>query len=78
MRYSFEINKEFIVELNFWRLICMSLLFNKIFYNYVLLERLIYIGVSDCLGVGFCMEIFWKIVRKIWRKLDVEWSLMLR
>lgn len=58
----------------------MNLLFKKNFYNYmyILLERLIYIDVSDCLGVGFCMEIFGKIVRRIWIKLKVELSLMLR
>lgn len=78
MRYSFETNKESIVELNFWRLICMSLPFNKIFHNYVLPERLIYTGASDRSGAGFCTEIFWKIVRKTWRKSDAEWSSTLR
>lgn len=65
-----KLNKESIVELNFWRLNCVNLPFKKIFHNYVLPERLIYTDASDRSGAGFCTEILGKIVRRTWTKSE--------
>lgn len=61
-----KLNKEYIVELNFWRLNCIHLPFKKIVHNYVLPERLIYTDASDRSGAGLCTEILRKSVRRTW------------
>lgn len=58
----FQLSKEAIVEINFWKLNCMFLPFKTILKEYVLPERMIYTDASVHAGAGYCLHDLGKIV----------------
>lgn len=66
----FQLSKDAIVEINFWKLNCMFLPFKTILKEYVLPKRIIYTDASDHAGNGYCLQILGKIVHRGWTAED--------
>lgn len=70
----FQLSKEAIVEIHFWKLNCIFLPFKTILKEYVLPERIIYTDASDHAGAGYCLQILGSIVYRRWTEEDYRRS----
>lgn len=57
----FQLSKDAIVEINFWKLNCMFLPFKTVLKEYVLPKRIIYTDASDHAGDGYCLQILQRL-----------------